>query len=151
MTHPMTADTPADDRPSVERAKEELNASAKKVDRFLDTDAFILAREDTRRLLRDIAAFVEAAEAAMAAKDEWREIESAPRDGTEVLVTGQRTDGRQAGTWLRAVAVWDQVDQAWWAKGAPTHITQARAMRTKPTHWRPLPAPPVTPPEGKKA
>lgn len=107
--------------------------------------------EDTRRLLRDIAAFVEAAEAALAAKDEWREIESAPRDGTEVLVTGQRTDGRQAGTWLRAVAVWDQVDQAWWAKGAPTHITQARAMRTKPTHWRPLPAPPVTPPEGKKA
>lgn len=62
----MTADTPADDRPSVERAKEELNASAKKVDRFLDTDAFILAREDTRRLLRDIAAFVEAAEAALA-------------------------------------------------------------------------------------
>jgi len=82
---------------------------------------------------------------------EWRTIESAPKDGTEVLVY---RDGEYA------VAVWrnpyfDTIEQAEWislsAKGADGTRScvrmEARFPYEKvhfgtPTHWMPLPEPP---------
>lgn len=60
--------------------------------------------------------------------DGWRPIESAPKDGTTILV----------GTWLFMEKVkWD-VRKNYWTDGL-------MRLLTEPTHWRPLPAyPPNT-------
>jgi hypothetical protein len=57
---------------------------------------------------------------------EWHPIESAPKDGREILLhVGQCVCGR-----------WES-DQWWFDTDWPG--------MTKPTHWMPLPADPVTP------
>lgn len=72
----------------------------------------------------------------------WQPIESAPKDGTKVLVTND-VEGA-----LILIGYWVQPedrgrdfcqDEDWW------HITHALAG-VKPTHWQPLPAPPGAPP-----
>lgn len=76
--------------------------------------------------------------------NEWRSIESAPKDGTAILIArfysgfGDQVEAR--------VAYWDEeethsVDPYRWhvedaAKGFNHH-------KDWPTHWMPLPAPPV--------
>lgn len=58
--------------------------------------------------------------------DGWRPIETAPKDGTEVLTY------RKAG--LRAVALWD-VDYGHWLVPDGAYLRDV-------THWQPLPPPP---------
>lgn len=63
---------------------------------------------------------------------EWRPIESAPKDGTEILIRGTAHSMLMRDP-ITAVARWSE---GWWGnfKGAPTY--------TKVTHWMPLPAAP---------
>ena len=58
---------------------------------------------------------------------EWRPIETSPKDGQRVLVFDPRR-GRVMGVEIR------QADGEWW-----------RMNKLGPTHWMPLPQPPVTP------
>jgi hypothetical protein len=56
---------------------------------------------------------------------EWQPIDTAPKDGTEVLLT----DGKykRTGYWARRVGVWS---------------IDAIVALEPPTHWMPLPEPP---------
>jgi hypothetical protein len=81
-------------------------------------NAWDCALEKTREKYRDQA------RAAIAAASEWLPIESAPKDGTSVLVWD---DG------FVKVGYWD---------GAAWFDEQNTRLRLAPTHWQPLPLPP---------
>jgi hypothetical protein len=66
---------------------------------------------------------------ALLPKDEWRTIESAPRDGTAVLIS-------EAGDFIPEIARW-HVDLVGWMNEYSDRVSLS------PTHWRPLPAPPT--------
>ena len=63
---------------------------------------------------------------ALMADMKWRLIESAPKDGTLILVFG----GKHTTVDIRAA------DSGWWNRYPVKDIT--------PTHWMPLPSPPQT-------
>jgi hypothetical protein len=64
---------------------------------------------------------------------DWRPIDSAPRDGTEVLLYGRtERDGRFFAPDCN-VGWWDEENLGGW---------QARDLPIDPTHWAPLPQPP---------
>ena len=58
--------------------------------------------------------------------DNWQPIETAPKDGTEILAW----DGIE-----HKIARWDE----------PSGWFLSDWMRCYPTHWQPLPAPPESP------
>lgn len=60
----------------------------------------------------------------------WRDISTAPKDGSEALVTGFIWNDESKGRWQQ-VAAWN--GDAWATEQAPLH---------PPTHWMPLPSPP---------
>jgi hypothetical protein len=80
----------------------------------------------------DLAGLI--AEALAAEREAWRPIETAPKDGTAVLLFRQ-LDGSD-GYWL--VGWWQEADAGWfWG----SHKLLREAMA--PTHWMPLPTPPA--------
>jgi len=75
---------------------------------------------------------------------EWRSIESAPTDGTPVLVYAP--EGSHNGYWwadallnggIMWVACYSDVREEWQAFYVHSHDS------CKPTHWMPLPVPPA--------
>lgn len=68
----------------------------------------------------------------------WREIGTAPRDGTPIIV------GRDMGDfgWVRGWATWESTQgiEGWISHGFGIFGELGLAH---PTHWQPLPAPPV--------
>jgi hypothetical protein len=71
-----------------------------------------------------------AIQAAKEQQNEWRPIDSAPRDGTCVLLF--------APGWKAASTAWTFGNDEW--QDCPYHHGGNPAW--KPTHWRPLPSPP---------
>jgi hypothetical protein len=71
---------------------------------------------------------------------EWKTIESAPKDGTRILVA----DGEDGG---QSVAVWD-ADNAMFVvafpfgEAAPLYRSNGEVHEAFATHWMPLPEPP---------
>lgn len=87
--------------------------------------------------LRDVAR--EQARAAMAqieVASPWQPIETAPRDGTPILVFY----GERIGMDRYYVRYWDRGDWATDKEGWVDHWRQIRPEQ--PTHWMPLPMPP---------
>jgi len=72
---------------------------------------------------------------------EWQPIETAPKDGTPLVLIGLYPDGKS----------WSDQYQCWWQYDPHADGTWVRWVhnidRTPPTHWRPLPAPPAQEPE----
>jgi hypothetical protein len=65
-------------------------------------------------------------------EDDWQTMETAPRDGTNILLA---EDG------VTSEAYWSESGMGWWA--ANTHHTDyVDGQIYAPTHWRPLPSPP---------
>lgn len=87
--------------------------------------------DDDHYLVEAIAAY-DAAEK----DDGWRPIETAPRDGTYILLCFQPpfTDTHSPGV---SVGCWADSGK-WWL----TSIWAATTPHKQPTHWRPLPPPP---------
>lgn len=86
-----------------------------------------ITREDA---LRSYDAAAAGAEALRQQAQTWQPIETAPKDGTRILVA-RVTDGRVGISW------WDGLrleDKDKWA---------CYSMLTPPTHWMPLPDPPA--------
>lgn len=63
--------------------------------------------------------------------EEWRDIASAPKDGTAIIGGGNG--------WAAEIA-YDPDAKGWWL--AQTHPTDAHDGEMLPTHWRQLPPPP---------
>ena len=65
----------------------------------------------------------------------WRDIESAPKDGTRIILfgtmQGSSVPGEEFGNWFASS---NRKNGGWWV---------VFAMPFKPTHWRPLPLPPL--------
>ena len=77
--------------------------------------------------LRDEIAKLQAERDALKKDAEWKPIETAPKDGSEILLCGKK--GRIAnGVWMTAT---DRVGAWLWPY-----------IKVEPTHWMPLPAPP---------
>jgi len=83
---------------------------------------------------------------------DWQPIETAPRDGTDVIVGFDRAD-----TWIVHVAWWrtgeeygcTANDRGWWSYTLGS-VTQEQLDEDRtPTHWMPLPDPPVSISGGK--
>lgn len=70
---------------------------------------------------------------APAVVDGWQPIETAPKDGKDMLLVG-------ADDW-REQAWWDADRGEWW--GVNAHWTDAHGGPLYPTHWQPLPAAPA--------
>lgn len=75
--------------------------------------------------------------------NEWQPIETAPKDGTAVLVTGGTYGCDDISCEFHhlpfkevAVARWDKVDRMWW-------FCFGGAFYANPTCWMPLPDPPI--------
>jgi len=81
--------------------------------------------------------------------DDWQPMETAPRDGTRILIGGRWSLEWSPGygEWTCEVAAWGSPhsdgsgrDADWYAGMIP--LTRAFAVTW--THWQPLPAPPDT-------
>lgn len=95
-------------------------------------DAHLYAPEDAR--------CVEACADAIMALDGWQTIDSAPRDGTRVLLYGTRWQYDWAGERREPkIAVCDCTDDDGWAICDTTYYTTSCL---EPVAWRPLPPPP---------
>jgi len=67
----------------------------------------------------------------------WRDIESAPRDGTAVLVYEPAEKSMAVGWW--------EDHYVWVSPGAwITDYARSDTPVWRPTHWQPLPSPPET-------
>ena len=58
----------------------------------------------------------------------WQPIETAPKDGSDILIWQPKEDEQ-------FVVYWDDVEDGW--RFSPRHV-----LADEPTHWMPLPAPP---------
>jgi hypothetical protein len=70
----------------------------------------------------------------------WQPIETAPKDGTPILIT-RPTKFKVEEGWH--VVRWED-DEDWWVCHDGKFDTMLRG--NEPTHWQPLPAPPATEP-----
>jgi hypothetical protein len=71
-------------------------------------------------------------------RNEWQRIESAPRDGTLILVFAPGTSAKWEGDLGNLISL------CAWHESAGFCICELR----EPTHWQPLPAPPAVEDEG---
>lgn len=62
----------------------------------------------------------------------WRPIDSAPKDGTEILLYEDR-----------------RIVSGAWNRGGAMHMPYWMGGLFRPTHWMPLPSPPSAPKDGQ--
>lgn len=88
----------------------------------------------------DVAALLNRAYAAgvEAAKPKWQPIETAPMDGTYVMLAITRQD--PPGYGFVAEGFYEEYNGQWYA--ANTHWTDAHDGLLRPDAWQPLPSPP---------
>ena len=97
-------------------------------------------RFDTTRTIQAIArALMAADEAATKRASQWQPIETAPKDGTLLLliVSGYEP---AVGRFYQSREVWDYHDPEYLAVRERAEISFGP---WRPTHWMPLPAPPI--------
>lgn len=69
---------------------------------------------------------------------QWQAIETAPRDGTEILL------GSAPDQWICLGFYETDGDRGWYRDGS--HWTDADSDSVNPTHWKTRPAPPASQP-----
>ena len=77
----------------------------------------------------------------------WYPIETAPRDGVEVMLYGEQIVREARRNGLSEASRSDSITQAHWNKHKEKWWTHIGSEKTivhiyKPTHWMPLPKPP---------
>ena len=69
---------------------------------------------------------------------QWRQIETAPKDGTDIMVYFELPDLSK--DWMRSVFVyWSKREERWNYSG---RAASGYSKCYEPTHWKPLPPPP---------
>lgn len=76
----------------------------------------------------------------------WQPIETAPRDGTYILVTNGRANGAWVAHCLPVAVSGYRFGQPWRSVMLNHDHLSKGARHLPPTHWMPLP----TPPQGDK-
>lgn len=71
----------------------------------------------------------------------WRPIETAPKDGTKVLIA-EPVNEEHAMDQYAVYAAWWDADEAIWTDYAVKSFGYEEVQAYAPTHWRPLPASP---------
>ncbi len=66
---------------------------------------------------------------------EWKPIETAPREGDEILIARHVQYRERGDVWVMHVAWYDRRAAKWCTLHAPNLVD--------PTHWQPLPDPPT--------
>jgi hypothetical protein len=84
-------------------------------------------------VVSDALRFMRDAEREREEMNGWQLIETAPKDGSEISVCYHH-----AGRWVRRIAYWDGTSVGRW-------LCRPCAWHIEPTHWMPLPDPPVKP------
>lgn len=110
----------------------------------------------------DVQQLVENADRAemLAEQARWRDIATAPKDGTAVLGYGLHTGspsdaqrGVKAGDHWWAIMLWDVwrhlVPAGWGDQSLWVFAKDGKPAWSLPTHWQPLPAPPADPGEDR--
>lgn len=70
---------------------------------------------------------------------EWQSIETAPKDGTHLLLYGKQDAIEELGEFIGPLSgYWDALDGSWCATASTW-----RGPFVEATHWMPLPKPPV--------
>ncbi len=87
-----------------------------------------------KECMAEAAAEIERLRAAQA----WQPIETAPRDGTEVIMFGH---GCLGAGFYEAGGNYRRGDDGWWWEMDRGDLLTAK--NADPTHWRPLPDPPA--------
>lgn len=72
--------------------------------------------------------------------NQWQPIETAPRDGTQILGFAE-WEGMIVCNWLDCSEIWEQSPKYAWAKNYDTVDMSYETF--DPTHWMPLPLPPI--------
>jgi len=80
-----------------------------------------------------------AAKAAIEAMQGWRKIETAPKDGTEILLYDRNRKNRYIGYW--EIQEHNTRPQPYW-HNCCTYRDIMYQRTYPPTHWQPLPTPP---------
>lgn len=70
----------------------------------------------------------------------WHPIETAPKDGTPVLVFSPGPSGDPTNVIVAKFDTWG--DAAWWSFCESVLADIAGQIEPEPTHWMPLPEPP---------
>lgn len=101
-----------------------------------------IVRDDRTHALRDeldlaLADVITSALSAQASVVAWQGIESAPEDGTRILVSGGDLTRVQTAEWNPRVGCWDCEEGC--LEGPARHPDEMSG----PTHWMPLPDPPA--------
>ncbi len=79
----------------------------------------------------------EAVKAWQQAGQQWQPIETAPKDGTRVVVASE------VGVWVSTYEE-NVLGQVGWIGSSPNHPLSQPDFKMTPTHWQPLPAAPDT-------
>ncbi len=80
----------------------------------------------------------------MSEATQWQPIETAPKDGTEILIGRFDEDGSE---WYATAEWWVRSWAFMWAK----NIDHPVLIDFEPTHWRPLPPPHTNEPSDDEA
>ncbi|HEU4635425.1 MAG TPA: DUF551 domain-containing protein [Edaphobacter sp.] len=78
---------------------------------------------------------------------DWQPIETAPKDGTRVLVCYGSKPRVIVAYWQSEPSLWEREDVPCWAVFEPEDPFYSVYLldEYEPTHWQPLPKPPLSP------
>jgi hypothetical protein len=96
---------------------------------------FAFIKIDDLQLVLEALTTMQAREATLIREREWQPIETAPKDGTEVLIFDANAKKGYVGD-TPNVAYWDDSREAGWWGSYETEQTRPHT----PTHWMPLPS-----------
>lgn len=116
-------------------------------DAFKNKDRWVAKRGMSGGRFRDVnepfqADYLDAARAAIDAMQAWQPIESAPKDGTPIILGYADTSGKLAAksaSWRLVHPRWENEKRGWaWVCTMDSVLVDPRA-----THWMPLPTAPT--------
>ena len=76
----------------------------------------------------------------------WQPIESAPKDGTYILVSNPAAGGSWVAHWFPVAVSGYKFDQLWRSVMLNHWHIPEKTRYVPPTHWMPLPPPPTKEP-----
>lgn len=116
---------------NTQRMAEELATKIQRMVKFGNNELGFYAKLDESECTALIATAMQDAADAVG---EWHPIDTAPKDGTRIIVYRHRTYGNPK-----------TVGEDYWFKGNNGWCWAKSNSGSQPTHWMPLPAPPHTP------